>query len=356
MVATVTFGTSLSALVSHPSRYGWNWDDMLVAGGDIPENQAATLLDHDRYVSQWSGLYSATLHLDGQTVPLLGENPGAEVAPPVLSGHGLDRSDQVVLGAVTLAALHKHVGDAVTLTSGILPPAHLRIVGTAAMPTIGSSGPEHTEMGTGALVDYHLIPEPDRNPFDNPLPGPNAILVRLRPGLPRAPAERSLAHISQATSNTANFGVTVTGALRPAEIVNYRSLGNTPLYLGLGLAAGAAAALALTLVSSVRRRQGDLAVLKTLGFTNGQLASTIAWQSTVAVGLGAVAGVPLGIGLGRWLWDLFARDIHAVPIAAVPAGIVVGIAAGALVLANVVAFVPGRLAARTPVASLLHSE
>jgi len=37
-------------------------------------------------------------------------------------------------------------------------------------------------------------------------------------------------------------------------------------------------------------------------------------------------------------------------------GIVAGIAVGALVLANVVAFLPGRLAARTPVASLLHSE
>ena len=356
IIATVTFGASLDSLVSHPSFYGWNWDYMLVSGADIPEQQVATLLDHDRYVSQWSGVYTVPLDLGGQSVPVLGESPGAEVGPPTLSGHGLDASDQVVLGATTLADLHKHVGDAVTLTSA-QPAQRLRIVGTAAMPAIGGSvGPLHTEMGTGALIDYRLIPAVDRNPFANPLTGPNAIFVRVRPGLSRSAAERSLARIAQATSNTANFGVTVTGVLRPAEIVNYRSLGDTPLFLGLGLAGGAVAALALTLVTSVRRRQSDLAVLKTLGFTSGQVTSTIAWQATVAVGLGTVIGLPLGIGLGRWLWDVFARDIHAVPAPAVPAGIVAGIAVGALVLANVVAFLPGRLAARTPVASLLHSE
>jgi ABC-type lipoprotein release transport system permease subunit len=144
--------------------------------------------------------------------------------------------------------------------------------------------------------------------------------------------------------------------LRPAEIVNYRTLGATPLVLGAGLAAGAVAGLALTLVASVRRRRRDLALLKTLGFTGRQLAATVGWQSTVAVALGTIAGVPLGIALGRWLWDLFARDIHAVPSPSVPAIGVTLIALGALVLANLVAFFPGRLAARTKTTVLLHSE
>jgi hypothetical protein len=60
--------------------------------------------------------------------------------------------------------------------------------------------------------------------------------------------------------------------------------------------------------------------------------------------------------LGRWLWDLFARSIHAVPAPSVPVVSVTLIALGALVLANVVAALPGRLAARTPAALLLHSE
>jgi hypothetical protein len=355
VVATVTFGASLDSLVSHPALYGWNWDYMLAAGGDIPQAQATRLLDHDRYVSQWSGAYAASLPLGGEDVPVLGESPDAAVAPPLLSGHGLEASDQVVLGAVTLAALHKQLGETVVLESGS-SKLRLRIVGTAAMPTIGSDGVSHLEMGTGAIVDSSLIPAVDRNPFADPLPGPNAIFVRLRSGFSRTAELRSLNEIASATTNTANFGVTVTGVLRPAEIVNYRSLGDTPVYLGAGLAVGAVAALALTLFASVRRRRRDLALLKTLGFTGTQLAAAVAWQSTIAVAIGTVVGIPLGIALGRWSWDLFARSIHAVPATSVPLLAVVAIALGGLMLANVVAALPGRLAARTPTAMLLRSE
>jgi predicted secreted protein len=356
LVATVTFGASLDSLVSHPALYGWNWDYMLGSTSDIPQQQATTMLERDRYVSQWSGIYTTTLQIDGQAVPVIAEGPGTAVQPPVLSGHGLEGAGQVVLGAVTLAQLHEHVGGTVVVTTGITAPARVRVVGTASMPAIGSTGVQHTEMGTGAVLAEKLVPKVDRNPFNVPLTGPNDILVRLRPGADRTAAKRSLEQIAKATSNTANFGVTLTGVLRPAEIVNYRTLGATPLILGAGLAAGAVAALVLTLVASVRRRRRDLALLKALGFTGRQLAATVGWQSTVAVALGTIAGVPLGIALGRWLWDLFARDIHAVPSPSVPAIGVTLIALGALVLANLVAFFPGRLAARTKTTVLLHSE
>jgi hypothetical protein len=355
VVATVTFGARLDSLVSHPPLYGWNWDYVLASGGDIPQRQVTTLLDHDRYIAQWSGIYTGLLAIDGQNVPVLGESPNAAVAPPLLSGHGLEGSGQVVLGAVTLAQLHKQLGGTVEVSSGA-STVRLRVVGTTAMPTIGSTIGQHLEMGTGALLSYSLIPAVDRNPFNDPIPGPNAILVRLRSGFRPSLELRSLDAIATATTNTANFGVTVTGVLRPAEIVNYRSLGDMPVYLGAGLAAGAVAALVLTLFASVRRRRRDLALLKTLGFTRPQLAAAVAWQSTIAVLIGTVVGVPLGIALGRWLWDLFARSIHAVPAPSVPVVSVALIALGALVLANVVAALPGRLAARTPTALLLRSE
>ena len=117
VTSTVTFGSSLHALVSRPALYGWNWNYQLLSGfagqEDMPQQQVATLLDHDRYVSAWSGIYFAGASIDGQPVPVIGTNPGAPVAPPLLSGHGFDKPDEVVLGASTLAALHKHVGDTV---------------------------------------------------------------------------------------------------------------------------------------------------------------------------------------------------------------------------------------------------
>jgi ABC-type lipoprotein release transport system permease subunit len=112
----------------------------------------------------------------------------------------------------------------------------------------------------------------------------------------------------------------------------------------------------LTLIASVRRRRRELAMLKTLGFTGRQLAGAVAWQSIIAVGIGTLIGVPVGIVLGRWLWDLFAQEINAVPAPTVPALDIVAIAAGALVLALVVSGIPGRIAARTPTALLLRAE
>jgi lipoprotein-releasing system permease protein len=148
----------------------------------------------------------------------------------------------------------------------------------------------------------------------------------------------------------------VFGAQRPAEIVNYRTMGSTPLILGLGLTAGAVTALGFALITSVRRRRRSMAVLRTLGFTGRQLAASLAWQSSVAVGIGLVFGVPLGIVFGRLLWDLFANDIYVVPSPTVTAIPIIAIVIGALVLGNLVAAIPGRIAARTPAALLLRTE
>jgi ABC-type lipoprotein release transport system permease subunit len=157
-------------------------------------------------------------------------------------------------------------------------------------------------------------------------------------------------------SNPYNFGVVVQSVLRPAEIVDYRSMGTTPAILGASLGTAALAALGLTLLASVRRRRRDLAVFKILGFTRSQLSAVVAWQSNAAVAIGTVVGVPVGIALGRALWDLFAHEINAVPSPAVPVVPIILIALGALVLANIVAAVPGRIAARTPAALVLRTE
>jgi ABC-type lipoprotein release transport system permease subunit len=66
--------------------------------------------------------------------------------------------------------------------------------------------------------------------------------------------------------------------------------------------------------------------------------------------------VPLGIIVGRWLWILFARAIYAVPSPSVPVLDIAVIALGTLILANLAAVIPGRMAARTPTALVLRAE
>ena len=69
---------------------------------------------------------------DGQAVPVMAEQPGTNLQPPLLSGHNLETPSQVVLGTITLAALHKHVGDFVIIKKGVRAPIRLQIVGTAS--------------------------------------------------------------------------------------------------------------------------------------------------------------------------------------------------------------------------------
>ena len=114
-------------------------------------------------------------------------------------------------------------------------------------------------------------------------------------------------------TNAYNFGVVVQSVLRPAEIVGTTDQSVPRRHLREPRSEKQPfAALGLTLLASVRRRRRDLAVLKILGFTRYQLSAMVAWQSNLAIAVGTIVGIPVGITLGRTLWDLFAREINAV--------------------------------------------
>ncbi len=365
VVTSITFGASLNALVSRPSLYGWNWNYALLSGfsaaEDLPAAETATLLNRDQDVGAWSGVYFTFAFIDGLSVPVLASSPNAPVGPPILSGHALAAPDEVVLGSATLRQLHKQVGDVVTAVTNRRTGARirLRIVGTATLPTIGGSGSPNLQMGTGAVMSPSLFPRQALNEQGSAVPGPNAALITIKKGVSGPAALRSLQQVTRVLNRGSDPDGPVGGVvapLRPAAIADYHTLGSTPFVLAGVLAAGAVVALGLTLVASVRSRRREFALLKALGFTERQLASTVGWQASVAAVVGVVAGVPIGVALGRWLWTLFAQGISAVPYPTVPAGSVVIVALGAFVFANLVAMVPGRLAARTPTALLLRAE
>ena len=383
VAATLTFGSSLSTLASNPPLYGWNWSYVLnpvgAGGGNVPPI-ALAMLHRDKYVAGYTGSDYTDVEMDGQVVPILMSNVGAPVAPPILSGNGITSAHQVVLGAATLAALHKRVGQFVTVSYGnpkdrplYVPPTRLQVVGTATFPAIGfaSTVSDHTSMGTGALMPFQVLPKEflalangtvgETNPL---LGGPNLVLVRLKPDAPPQPAISSLRRITSAVDRafaqlpggSGGNAIVVQGVQRPAEIVNYRTMGLTPTLLVSGLAVGAVVALALTLIASVRQRRRDLALLKTMGFVRRQLAAAVAWQASVVALVGVVVGIPLGIVAGRWLWDVFARQIYAVPYPTVSLDSMALVAVATVVVANVVAAVPAWAATRTPTALMLRAE
>ena len=374
VAATLTFGGGFSTLISHPSLYGWNLDNALTGSNDVPP-QAIPVISKSPLVAAWAGVSYGDAQIDGQEIPVLLIRSGSSWEPPLIAGHEVESSNQIVLGAATMAELHAHLGGTVRGGYGskrdypvYIPPRTYRVVGVATLPAMGRSDVLHPSMGVGGVLDPAIEPPAMVKAIGTKytaLNGPQLLAVRFKPGVTRA-QRTALLRQAIAAGNRAFAAVpngqasgdliASLGVQYPAQIISYRSTEKTPLILSLVFAAGIAVAFGLTMAASARRRRRDLALLKSLGLRRRQLAATVAAQATASVAIGLVVGVPVGVVAGRWLWDLFANSIYAVPRATVPWGALAWLVLGALVLANVVAYPSGRTAARSPVAEVLRAE
>ena len=360
LVGSLVFGASLSNLVSHPALYGWTWDREILAGsgyGYIPLPLADRLLGGDPDVAAWSGAYFDSVEINGRSVPVIG-TVGSRVYPPILAGHLPAGPRQIVLGEETLAEVGGRVGGMVRVFNGERT-LDMRIAGTATLPAIGIGHGIHPSLGMGALLPASVLPPVllTGGAKDHALQGPNTILVRFRQGIRQAAAVRRLDRIGARLSGIrSTLSVQVVPVQRPAEIVNYRTMGAAPLILAGMLAAAAVVALMVTLGTAARRRSRDFALLKTLGFTRRQVVAVVIWQAAVCVALGAVIGIPAGIAVGRFLWDRFATELYVVPEPSISMVTIAVVGGSALILAILTAVVPGWLAARARVAPALRAE
>ena len=276
------------------------------------------------------------------------------VAPPLLSGHGLQARDQVVLGAGTLHELHKRVGDTVVERAPHGTPVRLTIVGTATLPPIGVTGSSHLEMGTGAVLSYQLIPPAARNLFEvdaGPQRDPGPHQGRSEPGgTALAPGHR--AKTGHRNQRRLGAGRAASGPDHQLRIAGH----HTDLLLGAALAAGAVVALGITLVTSVRRSGATWPSSRRWASPDGSWPSAVAVQARVAAVIGCAIGIPAGHRTGSVPVGPLRREISAVPYPTVPTGAVVAIGLIAVGLAVLVAMVPGRIAARTTTSQLLRVE
>lgn len=76
-------------------------------------------------------------------------------------------------------------------------------------------------------------------------------------------------------------------------------------------------------------------------------------QATTLVLTGLLAGIPLGIVVGRGTWTVLARQIGVVPVPLTPVAVLLLLVPASVVLGALVAPFPARTAARTPVAASL---
>ena len=297
-----------------------------------------------------AGASQGTIVIDGKTVDsLLAFDPlKGSVYPPLLEGHAPRAANQVVFASQTLKELHRRVGQTVQVQrpSG---PVTIHIVGRMISPSVGDLF--NNGVGEGGWVSGAVVREQQANEGSDPSDAPPTLFtlfaVRYAPGVSHAAALASLRH---------EFGGTVLRQLPSEDVINLQSVDGLPTLLAGLVALLGLATVGNTLVSSVRRRGKDLAILKTLGFLRRQLMLVIAWQATSFSVLALLIGLPLGVVAGRWTWFLVASGIGSVSPPIVPVLGIVIVVPVTLLLANVLAAWPGYEAARTVPSAELRSE
>ena len=110
------------------------------------------------------------------------------------------------------------------------------------------------------------------------------------------------------------------------------------------------------LVTAVRRRRHELALLKTLGFNRTQVRATVAWQATTLASVGLVIGIPAGLIVGQFVWRRVADGLGIATTAAIPTLALLITIPAVLVIVNLIALVPARAAANTRPAIALRTE
>ncbi len=334
VVGALTFGASLDRLVDTPARWGFNWDlTPDVADGD--EDFYAANPD----VADLARMHAGPIRLEGRPLQAVALEPlKGSPSLTLRSGRPPMSADEVVLGPETLAELDAQVGDEVVAPTRSGGTERLRVVGTALFPFGDDEGFDRGaaltvegldrfnegEKFTEAVLSWREGVDPEEAERRLELPHPEALLyARPEP---------------------------------PGEVANLGDVDTLPLVLAALLAVLAVSAVAHAVVMSVRRRRRDLAVLQAVGFTRRQVVGTVSWQATVLVAVGLVGGVPLGLALGRWAWAGVAARMGAAPDPAWPLAALVVLPLAAVALGNLVAWHPGRRAARSGAAAALRTE
>ena len=349
LTAAIVFSASLTHLVDSPKLYGVTWDALIesVSGPGTSPTPALSVVRHDPAVDAVSMGYSGVpaqigkVGVDAMAVEAL---RGSLLQPTIVTGHSPTRRDEIVLGARDLQRLHLHVGDTVHINvAGIDNPHPVTVVGTAIFPVLSDG----LGLGRGTQLTIGTL----RQTVGRSTPPPDTILVKFRPGTNQSVA---IARLSREIGPAA--GISVTPPQQPVDLINFGRVQNLPLIVGGLLGLLAVGTLVHLLVTSIRRRRRDLAVLKVVGFVPGQLRRTILWQANTITILALLLGVPVGTVIGRGVWYIFAHQIGVFAAPTVPPAPVIALVFGALLITCLTALVPARSAARSQVSEILRTD
>jgi hypothetical protein len=360
LCATAVFGASLTRLISSPALYGVPFQAEFTnngtGSGSAITGSVLASLRNDRAIGRITLAAPGAIDVNGRQVRLLAVT--AIRGRPLISvvdGRPPRDDHEIMLGAATMRGVGARPGGLVHVTvtdPGGLPHQVLfRVVGRAAFPpSFGTGGlGSGAAMTLNALTDAQCPPDAARAACQGRVQQGTAysLLARAAPG--PAAAAALTRHVRAYPQFSAS-------SQEPVELVNFGESVNFPLLFGVALGLFGAATMMHLLLVSVSRRRTEAGLLKVLGFVRYQVAAVVSWQATAVTLVGIAAGVPLGIAAGRVLWRVFATNFGVVPLTVVEVLPIAALALGVLMAANVLAFVPALLAARSRPAQLLRAE
>ncbi len=347
VVAAMVFGASLGHFVSSPAEYGWDWNAMVA----LPQDRAVASDMVDAIRAQPSFQRSSVLtidevELDGARVPAVGMTPGTDgPGVTIAAGRRPATGGEIALGKRTMRALGVEIGDTVAAGTSA---QRLTVVGQAVFPGLGTyEGADRTELGKGALLDATTLSSVGEG-F-----GFAWVAIDARD---RASLDAGMAVIRKEFGDQVQEPIDiVVDPQRPSDVLSLEQVRTTPVAIAAVLGLLAAVAFGFVLVTGVRARRRELALLKTFGFRRRDVAGTVVWQSALTAAIAMAFGVPVGVVVGRGAWSALSTAIGfgAPPVLPIALALV---PLAVLGFATAVAVVPGRLAARTRPAVALRAE
>lgn len=353
LAAALTFAGSLRYLIAEPRLAGYSWDVGAIPAALDPEGQRRLVASIDASVRKripgvtlWHGTVFSVARVDGIAVTgFASDGPQASI----IEGRAPRSDDEVALDRRTLKQARKNIGDRVAVGSledgpgsPPEPTVEMRVVGTFAVPRIAFQG-ENPGQGAAFTQAGHQRMNPGGDFVE-------AVYARFPAGMD---FERGLSEFRAAAGADA---FAIVSRQQSATVGNVSRLSSLPIVLAVTMGLLGIATLAHALSTTIRRRRRDLAILKTIGFVGRQVRATVAWQATTLLVVSLAIGLPVGIAGGRWAWRQLAEQLQVVPVPKISALAIGGVIAGGIMLANLIAAIPGRAAARTEPAVVLRSE
>ena len=339
LVAVFTFANGIDGTIHDPQRFGQTWDLSTFIGYNgqdyAPTDEVMAQIAADDDVRAVNDLRLDVAQIAGSAVSVLTLDPVDEPLDIVLTkGTIATKPGEITIGPRTAEATGLDVGDTVAVP-GIDGDVQLTVTG------VGFVYPSpHNDYASGGWVTadtydslfdsfkFHLIV------FDLVAGAdPMTVADRLGPlGIQTGPNEP---------------------LPEQRQLLQVQAI---PWFLAAFLALLGIAAVGHALATAVRRRRGDLAVLRAVGMTRTQSRGVVVAQASILAMIGLVFGIPLGIALGRTVWR-YVADItpayYVAPFALVAVALIVPFA---LLAANVMALRPSWRAANMHLGDELRSE